>query len=118
VSAFTGMQQELDKERRAMERIWSRRQQEIGRVVTNTVGLYGDLQGIIGASLPTIPSLNCWSPRRGARSAGEHRRCRSSETAKLLHCNQGLFLFSNFYINNPSSTYKYGGTKQAETGER
>ena len=40
-----------------MERIWRKRGAEIERVIENTAGLYGDLQGIVGASLPTIQAL-------------------------------------------------------------
>ncbi|PIR55431.1 DUF2130 domain-containing protein [Candidatus Peregrinibacteria bacterium CG10_big_fil_rev_8_21_14_0_10_36_19] len=57
VSAFTSMQIDLDTERRSMERIWKKRSKEIERVVMSTSGMYGDLQGIVGASLPTIKSL-------------------------------------------------------------
>ncbi|MBW1770288.1 MAG: DUF2130 domain-containing protein, partial [Deltaproteobacteria bacterium] len=38
------MQDQLNKERRAMERHWKQREKEIERVVKNTVGLYGDMQ--------------------------------------------------------------------------
>ena len=57
VEAFTSMQDQLNKERRAMERHWKQREKEIERVVKNTVGLYGDMQGIIGGQIPTIPAL-------------------------------------------------------------
>lgn len=57
VTAFGSMKADLDTERRAMERIWRKRSQEIERVIQNTAGLYGDLQGIVGASLPTIQAL-------------------------------------------------------------
>jgi hypothetical protein len=57
VEAFSSMQDQLNKERRAMERIWKQREKEIERVVKNTVGLYGDMQGIIGGQIPTIPAL-------------------------------------------------------------
>ncbi|MHB8743789.1 MAG: DUF2130 domain-containing protein [Sulfuricaulis sp.] len=57
VEAFTSMQEQLQKERRAMERQWSEREKLITRVVTNTSGMYGDLQGIVGATLPAIPAL-------------------------------------------------------------
>jgi hypothetical protein len=40
-----------------MEKHWKRREKEIQRVVKNTVGLYGDMQGIIGRQIPTIPAL-------------------------------------------------------------
>ena len=57
VEAFTSMQDQLNKERRVMERHWKQREKEIERVVKNTVGLYGDMQGIIGAQIPAIPAL-------------------------------------------------------------
>jgi len=55
VSAFTGMQMDLLSEKRAMQRIWNKREKEIDRMMNNTSGLYGDMQGII--SLPTIENL-------------------------------------------------------------
>lgn len=57
VEAFTSMQDQLNKERRAMERQWKQREKEIERVIKNTVGLYGDMQGIIGGQIPVIPAL-------------------------------------------------------------
>jgi hypothetical protein len=57
VEAFTSMQDQLNKERRAMERHWKQREKQIERVVKNTVGLYGDMQGIIGGQIPVIPAL-------------------------------------------------------------
>jgi hypothetical protein len=40
-----------------MMRIWNKREKEIERVVANTVGMYGDMQGIIGTSMPKIKML-------------------------------------------------------------
>jgi hypothetical protein len=57
VAAFTAMQDQILKERRAMEKHWKQRAKEIERVVKNTVGLYGDMQGIIGGQIPAIPAL-------------------------------------------------------------
>jgi hypothetical protein len=57
VEAFGALQDQLNRERRAMERIWNQREKEIARVIKNTVGLYGDMQGIIGAEIPAIPAL-------------------------------------------------------------
>lgn len=62
VSAFRSMKEDLDKEKRAFERIWSKREKEIERVISNTTGMYGDMQGIIGASLPTIAYLELDEP--------------------------------------------------------
>ena len=57
VMAFSELQKDLATEKRAMERIWRKRSQEIERVIENTAGLYGDLQGMVGAGLPSIQAL-------------------------------------------------------------
>lgn len=57
VEAFSSMQDQLNQERRAMEKQWKQREKQIERVVKNTVGLYGDMQGIIGGQIPAIPIL-------------------------------------------------------------
>lgn len=57
VEAFTVLQEQLQRERRAMEKLWKEREKQIERVVTNTVGMYGEMSGILGASLPEIPAL-------------------------------------------------------------
>jgi hypothetical protein len=57
VSAFSGLKNDLETEKRSMQRIWNKREKEIERVIMNTSGLYGDLQGIIGSSLQTIETL-------------------------------------------------------------
>ncbi len=56
VEAFTG-QDQLAREWRAMERRWREREEQIERVVTNTVGMYGEMRGLIGSSMPEIPAL-------------------------------------------------------------
>ncbi len=57
VEAFTTMQDQVNRERRAMEKQWKEREKQIERVIKNTVGLYGDMQGIIGGKIPEIPAL-------------------------------------------------------------
>lgn len=57
VIAFNSMKENLEKEKRAMLKLWARRDKEIDSVMINTTGLYGDLQGIVGPSLQTIDSL-------------------------------------------------------------
>ncbi len=54
VSAFSTMKEDLDAEKRAFQKHWARREKQIERVVTNTSGMYGDLEGIIGGQLPHI----------------------------------------------------------------
>lgn len=57
VEAFTVMKEDLEKEKKSIMSAWAKRDKQIDRVVLNTVGMYGDLQGIIGASLPQIEAL-------------------------------------------------------------
>ena len=56
-NAFGSMKNDLDQEKRAMTKIWAKREKQIERVINNISGMYGDMQGIIGASLPQIKSL-------------------------------------------------------------
>jgi hypothetical protein len=57
VETFTAMKSDLEAEKKAMLKIWAKREKQIERIVTNTAGLHGELQGIIGQSLPTIEAL-------------------------------------------------------------
>ena len=56
--AFAAMQADLQKERRAMETLWSAREKQLQKVITSTARMYGDLQGIIGKqALPGVQAL-------------------------------------------------------------
>jgi len=55
VEAFSNMDEGLKKERIAYEKIWSEREKQIKKVITNTVGMYGDLNGLV--ALPHIKTL-------------------------------------------------------------
>ena len=52
--AFKSMQKDLSQEKAAFQRIWSKREKQIEKMSLSAVGLYGDVQGIIGASIPEI----------------------------------------------------------------
>lgn len=58
VEAFSSMQTDLDKERKAIMKQWAKREEQIERVMGATVGMYGDLQGIAGKSLQEIEGLS------------------------------------------------------------
>jgi hypothetical protein len=58
VDKFTDMQSDLDRERKAMVRIWAKREEQLKSVLESSAGLYGDLQGIAGRALPEIENLN------------------------------------------------------------
>jgi hypothetical protein len=57
VEAFSAMQDQLHKERRAMERLWHEREKQIERIIANTAGMYGEVRGLIGAGMPEIQLL-------------------------------------------------------------
>jgi hypothetical protein len=57
IEPFAMMKVGLDGERRAMEKLWSRREKQIEQVLRQMSGLHGDLAGIVGASLPAVKML-------------------------------------------------------------
>lgn len=57
VNTFTTMKEDLEKEKRLIKKNWAKREMELERIIDNTIGMHGDLQGIMGASLPTVKSL-------------------------------------------------------------
>jgi len=58
VEAFVTMGRDLDEEKRAFTARWNKRTKQLDRVLVSTSGLYGDLQGIIGRSLPEIKGMS------------------------------------------------------------
>lgn len=57
VEKFKEMREDLDRERKAMTRLWAKREQQIQVVLDSTMGMYGDLQGIAGKALTEIEGL-------------------------------------------------------------
>jgi hypothetical protein len=57
VEAFSTMQEDLDKERKAIIKQWAKREEQIDRVMQATAGMYGDLQGIAGKTIQEIEGL-------------------------------------------------------------
>lgn len=57
VEKFTAMSEDLEKERKAMTRLWAKREEQIRCVIDSTAGMYGDLQGIAGRTLQEIEGL-------------------------------------------------------------
>ncbi len=62
VESFVTMQHDLEREKRAMETAWSKREKQIQRVIRSIAGMYGDMQGIVGATLPIIEHLELPAP--------------------------------------------------------
>jgi hypothetical protein len=57
VEKFSDMQDDLDRERKAMTRLWAKREEQIRGVIEATAGMYGDLQGIAGKALKEIDGM-------------------------------------------------------------
>lgn len=58
VEAFKAMHKDLEDEKATFQRCWAKRAKQIERVLISTSGLYGDLQGIIGSTLPEIRGMS------------------------------------------------------------
>ncbi|MBT3294124.1 MAG: DUF2130 domain-containing protein [Verrucomicrobia bacterium] len=57
VETFAAMKTQLESEKRSMTRIWNAREQQIGRVLDSTIGMHGQMEGLIGGAMPTIAAL-------------------------------------------------------------
>lgn len=57
VETFVSMKNDLDTEKRSITRTWTKRERQLDRLALNTAGMYGDLQGIMGAALPPVELL-------------------------------------------------------------
>lgn len=58
VDAFVAQRDALDQERRAMTKIWSQREKQLTRAITNAAEMYGELAAIVDRPLPAIESLD------------------------------------------------------------
>lgn len=57
VEGFTNLKEELDREKRAMQRIWKEREVQIEKVIGNTIDMYGSIKGIAGNAIGSIKYL-------------------------------------------------------------
>lgn len=57
MEGFIAMKRDLDSEKRAMTNVWAKREKQIERVIQNIAGMHGDLEGIVGSSLPVVKVL-------------------------------------------------------------
>lgn len=57
VEAFSAMKDDLEKEKRIYTQAWAKREKQIERVINSTIGMHGDLQGLMGAALPQLKTL-------------------------------------------------------------
>lgn len=57
VNAFVGMQTDLEAEKRAMNKLWKKREKEIMNVISATTDMYGSIQGISGNAIKPVSAL-------------------------------------------------------------
>jgi hypothetical protein len=57
LETFIAMKTDLEQEKRVYVKRWAQREKQLERIIGNAAGMYGDLQGLIGASMQSIPAL-------------------------------------------------------------
>lgn len=57
VENYGALQEEIEKEKRSAQLRWSKQEKSIRAVIDNTIGIYGDLQGITGGAMSEIKQL-------------------------------------------------------------
>ena len=62
VEGFSELKIDLDKEKRAMQKIWKTREKQIEKVITNTVDMYGAIKGIAGNAIQSVIALELPEP--------------------------------------------------------
>ena len=62
VEGFTSMKNDIEREKRAMTKIWKQRDKQIEKVTLNTINMYGAIKGIGGNAIPTVSTLELAEP--------------------------------------------------------
>jgi hypothetical protein len=57
VEGFSQMQDDLNKEKRAMQSIWKQREKQIDKVINNAVNMHSAIRGIAGNAVQSIKAL-------------------------------------------------------------
>ena len=57
IEGFTQLKTDLEKEKKAMQSIWNKREKQIEKVVLNTTHMYSSIKGIAGSDIGTAQSL-------------------------------------------------------------
>jgi hypothetical protein len=69
--AYIEMRNDLDREKRLIAKQWGTREKQLDRVAAGMAGVYGDLQGIVGASLPRVEGLSLPEPDTETEEAAD-----------------------------------------------
>ncbi len=57
VDTAIALKDDLDAEKRSIERQWGKREKQIEHLLRNSAGMYGELQAIVGDALHPVPLL-------------------------------------------------------------
>lgn len=57
IESFSNMQNDIEKERRWYTARWAKQEKQLRRLIDHTHGMWGDLQGVVGKTLPDIQPL-------------------------------------------------------------
>ena len=57
VEGFSQMQEDLLREKRAMQSIWKQREKQISKVINNAINMHGSIRGIAGNAVQSIKAL-------------------------------------------------------------
>lgn len=57
VEGFSTLKVEMDREKRAMQKIWKEREKQIEKVISNTIDMYGSIRGIAGNAIAPVKAL-------------------------------------------------------------
>ncbi|WP_354098701.1 DUF2130 domain-containing protein [Bradyrhizobium sp. S3.2.12] len=58
VERFKDMREDIDKERKFMVKSWAKREAQVNTMIESTVGMVGDLHGIMGQAMPEIEAID------------------------------------------------------------
>ncbi|UEM15368.1 DUF2130 domain-containing protein [Bradyrhizobium barranii subsp. barranii] len=58
VERFKDMREDIDKERKFMAKAWAKREAQVSTMIESTVGMVGDLHGIMGQAMPEIEAID------------------------------------------------------------
>jgi hypothetical protein len=88
VSAHKELLEDLDAEKRALQKHWKRREKQLARVLDGTVGMVGDLGGIIGKAMPEIEGLALPSADVASLTEGDETHDDDADGADSQHATQ------------------------------
>ncbi|KKR34356.1 MAG: hypothetical protein UT63_C0002G0001, partial [Candidatus Gottesmanbacteria bacterium GW2011_GWC2_39_8] len=57
IETFSGMQEEIEKEKRWFSAKWARQEKQVRSALDHTIGMHGDFRGLMGSTLPEIKTL-------------------------------------------------------------